>query len=52
MDGKRILKIVVPRGFLLGGCLFCVKVQAANDEVTDDFLSNDLNVSPDVITAM
>jgi ankyrin repeat protein len=46
MDGKKMMKSVVLGGFLLGSCLFGVKVQAAADEVTGDFLSKDLDLSP------
>jgi ankyrin repeat protein len=46
MSGKKILKSIVLGGFLLGSCLFGVKVQAANDEVTVGFWFNDLGQSP------
>jgi ankyrin repeat protein len=46
MDGKKMIKMVVLGGLLLGSCLFGVKVQAAADEVTGDFLSEDLGLPP------
>ncbi|MDR1366883.1 MAG: ankyrin repeat domain-containing protein [Puniceicoccales bacterium] len=39
MDEKKILKNIVIGSLFFGNCLSCAQTQAANDEVTKDFLS-------------